>query len=138
MTAALPRRSMRYAGVSGCCALANNALLIGLDFIGLRALCCVMISAAVMIPLAYTLHTQWTFDTAPGRASFIRYAAISLLNLPASALLILLLRDGMQLPMIVIAPTVTIVLFCLNFFSARWSIGQAQDRPLPTIYRGRS
>lgn len=133
-----PRRGMRYVGVSGCCALVNNALLIGLDAAGLRALGCVVVSAAVMIPLAYMLHTRWTFDTVAERAGFVRYAAISLLNLPASALLVLLLRDWVRLPMVVVAPIVTIGLFCLNFFGARWSIARQHGRPLATFQRGRS
>ncbi|WP_332781298.1 GtrA family protein [Sphingomonas sp. PB2P19] len=134
----MPRRELRYVGVSGCCALVNNALLIGLDSAGLGALGCVLVSAIVMIPLAYILHTRWTFATVAESAGFVRYAAVALLNLPASALLVLLLHDWVRLPMVAVAPIVTIVLFCFNFFAARWSIARQHGRPLATFHRGRS
>jgi putative flippase GtrA len=135
---ALPHRGVRYLGVSGCCALVNNGLLIGLDAVGLRALGSVLVSAAVMIPLAYMLHTRWTFGTVAERAGFLRYAAVSMLNLPMSALLVLLLRDAARLPMIVVAPTVTLGLFCLNLLGARWSIARQHGRPPSPYRRGRS
>jgi putative flippase GtrA len=138
MKPVLVRHSARYIGVAGCCAVINNGLLIALDATGLQAIGCVAVSVTVMIPLAYALHTRWTFNTVAEKAGFARYAAISLLNLPASMVLILLLRDMAGLPMIVVAPTVTIVLSCLNFLTAHWSIARQRSRLHLPFQRGRS
>lgn len=120
--AAAGQRVPRYTAVSLFCVLFNNVLLIALDAGGVHYGAAVLISAAVMIPLSYTLQRLFTFAAEPGWAAFARYAAVQLVNTPIAWLLLLLIHDWGSLPMLFAAPLVTGLLFVWNFFTSGWAI----------------
>ncbi len=116
------RRAPRYTAVSLFCVLFNNALLIAFDAAGIHYSAAVLISAGVMIPLAYALHCTLTFAVEPGWRAFARYFGVQIVNTPMAWLLFLLIHDWGGLPMLIAAPVVTGLLFPWNFFSSGWAI----------------
>lgn len=127
---ALVQRSPRYIAVSLLCIAVNNALLIGLDRLGIYYGLSVLISAAIMIPLAYFLQIRVTFAAAPSFHAFWRYAAVMIVNTPAAFLLLLLIHDLGGVGMGVAAPVVTGILFIWNFTTSGWAIYSRRHRPL--------
>lgn len=116
------RRAPRYTAVSLFCVLLNNVLLIALDAAGIHYGAAVLISAGVMIPLAYALHSTLTFAVEPGWRAFARYFGVQIVNTPIAWLLFLLIHDWSGVPMLFAAPLVTGLLFLWNFFSSGWAI----------------
>jgi putative flippase GtrA len=124
------RRSPIYVTVSVVCVLFNNVLLIWLDRLSVYYAVSVIISAAVMIPLSFVLHSRFTFAVEPSALSFWRYASVQIVNTPAAWLLLLIIHDKGGVPMIYAAPIVTFILFVWNFAGSGWAMlaGGAQVR----------
>jgi len=122
MKGATVRRAPRYTAVSLFCVLFNNFLLIALDEVGIHYAVAVVISAGIMIPLAYALHSAVTFGAEPGWRAFARYFWVQIVNTPIAWLLFLLIHDWGDFPMLFAAPLVTGLLFLWNYFSSGWAI----------------
>ena len=115
-------RGPRYLAVSVVCVVVNNALLIGLDRLGVYYGLNVLISAAVMIPFSFALQVRVTFACEPTLRAFVRYAAILLVNLPAAFFLLALIHDWGRGSMPYAAPVVTMIMFLWNFVGSHWAL----------------
>jgi len=80
------------------------------------------ISYSAVVIAGYALHATVTFEKRYRWRGFIRYAAAMLVNLPASFILLFVLKHFLKLPMFLAAPLATGVLFCWNFLTSRWAI----------------
>jgi putative flippase GtrA len=115
-------RPARYLVVGGICALAQNAVMIAGDAFGGHFAALTVLSFALVTPLAYWLHTAFTFDKKRELRSFLRFAAGLATGFPLSLLVTGMLCSGLQAPMVVAAPITTVVLFFWNYCSAHWAI----------------
>lgn len=118
----------RYGLVSLLCVLINNLLLIGFDSIGLHYSLCVLLSVATMLPLGFFLQGSFTFGADLHWPAFRRYALALIGNLPLAVGLMWLIRDLAAAPMVIAAPTVTIIAFGLNFIASHWALAPAISR----------
>ena len=116
------RQPARYLISGGACALANNALLIAGARAGLATAELSLLSFAIIGTAGYGAHVHFTFRQKAGWRSYARFMAGVALGVPVAFMLLLLLRDVMQVPMVLAAPIATIVLMAYNYISARLAI----------------
>lgn len=120
--ASLQRYGARYLGVSLFCLLVNNALFIALDHMGLWFGWSVVISTIILTPLGFTLQSLATYDRELNWVAFRRYALAMAANPFLVFLLLWLIRDLANVPMIMAAPLVTGLMFVWNFATSNWAI----------------
>jgi putative flippase GtrA len=121
-------RAPRYIGVGIFCVLLNNALLIGLDWLGVHYGISVLISAAVMLPLGFILQSRLTFGTQPGWRSFGRYSSVMIVNTPLAWLLLWATHDHAGWAMIYASPVTIGILFVWNYLASGWAIAARRTR----------
>lgn len=120
---------LAYPLVAGFCALLHNAIIIGMDRIGVHYAIASTISFFTVAASGYLLHCAITFRTRPGLRSFLRYLVAMSFNLPLSIVALFLFHDLARLPMVIASPVATIALFVVNYFLSAWAIVGGQ----PTI-----
>ncbi len=81
-----------------------------------------ILSLFVVIPTGYLLHAGFTFGRDRSWSAFFRFAGSVLAGFPISLLTVALLSGGAGLPMVVVAPIATLVLFVWNYATAHWAI----------------
>ena len=68
-------RKIRYVVVGAICAAIHNAIMIGGDWLGAHYLPMNFVSFAVVTPVGYWLHSDFTFRGALSFRGFLRFAA---------------------------------------------------------------
>jgi putative flippase GtrA len=115
-------RTVRFAAVGVICAVAHNAIMLGLDRWQVHyALSCAL-SYVVVVVLGYKLHVHFTFEKVAHGASFWRYAAGMAANYPLTLLLLFAMCDLVGWPVTVAAPVATLAMLAWNFCASRWAI----------------
>jgi putative flippase GtrA len=113
---------LAYLLVAGTCALLHNAILIGLDAVGVDYVTASVVSFVVVVVVGYHLHRHFTFRGPAARLGIVRYAWAMAANLPLSVVGLFLCHTLLGLPMFVAAPLTVGALFLINFVLARWAI----------------
>ena len=122
--------SPRYVVVSALCTALNISLFIALDRMAVHYWVAVLISAAILIPLSYSLHLAWTFRVDGRAGTFARYAGTQIINTPVALVLFFVLIDRLGLEMRWAAPLVTALMFFYNLLSSYWAIALRQPSAL--------
>ena len=122
------RRSPRYAGVSLLCALLHNAIMIGLDRLGVHYVLCQTASAAVLLPTGYLLQARMTFGADRSWAGFVRYSAALITNYPVAIVALWLLCDVLALAMVWASPLSMLILFVWNYATSTWAFSGAAPK----------
>jgi putative flippase GtrA len=130
-------RPARYLVIGAVCALAHNLVMIVGDWLGAHYLALMLVSFGLVTPMAYWLHTAFTFDAPRTLRSFSRFAAGVATGFPLSLLLTALLFSGLGAPMIIAAPVTTVLLVFWNYCSARWAIVKGTRLKAPLGVAGR-
>jgi putative flippase GtrA len=115
-------RPTRYVVVGAICAAVQNAVLILGDRAGIHYLVTSFASIAVVTPLGYWLHSDFTFAEKLSLRAFLRFAAGIVAAIPVFLLTMATLCSVLGLPMIIAAPIGTVVLFAWNYLAAHWAI----------------
>jgi putative flippase GtrA len=115
-------RGGRYLTVGALFAVAHNVIMIGADFAGIHYVLSMIISFLVLVPMAYALHSRYTFRQAYSLAGFLRYAGGMIAAYPLSLGLMVLFCTGLDWPVLVAAPLTTVLLIVYNYASAHWAI----------------
>ena len=115
-------RPARYIVVGAICALIHNVVMIVGDVLGVHYLLMSVVSFGIVTLLGYLLHSGFTFRGQLSIAAFLRFAAGLAFGFPISLLVMAILCTGLGIPVIIAAPTATIVLFVWNYASAHWAI----------------
>lgn len=115
-------RPARYVVVGAICAAMHNVIMIGGDWLGAHYLPMNFVSFALVTPLGYWLHSDFTFHGTLSLRGFLRFAAGVAAGFPISLLVMAILCSGLGLPVIIAAPVATLVLFIWNYASAHWAI----------------
>lgn len=119
----------RFALVGLTCALVHNAIMIGLDRVGMHYAASSVVSFLVVVVLGYGLHVRYTFGVAPVSGAFWRYTLGMAANYPLSLVLLFVLCDLVQLPVAIAAPVATVMLFGWNFVASRWALIRPAAKP---------
>lgn len=111
-----------YGAIAGLCVLVNFAILMAGERIGIHYVLSTSISFVVCVVIGYGLHSRFTFVARPDATGLFRYTTAMALNLPLSVVALWLFHDLLDQPMVIAAPSSTLVLTLYNFFSSRWAI----------------
>jgi len=115
-------RAARYMVVGAICAVIHNVVMIVGDFLGFHYLPMNFVSFGIVTVLGYLLHSGFTFRGQLSIAGFMCFAAGLAVGFPISLLVMAVLCTGLGIPVIIAAPTATVVLFVWNYASAHWAI----------------
>lgn len=107
-----------YLVVALFCVALNNCLLIGLDFFGIHYSISSLIAAALIIPISYFLHCNFTYGVKENRSNFTNYFLQQSLNVPATIFLIFLLHDILKFSVPLSVIILTGVMAFYNFFGS--------------------
>lgn len=107
--------------VGALCALLANLAVITLVERGFGSLVASALAFGPVLITGYALHSMFTFSTPPSRGSFIRYTLVTLSNFPLWAAGLYLFGDVLRLPIVVVAPAVTLLMFLWTYLGARWA-----------------
>ena len=118
----LAQRSWRYTVVGLICALSNYAIMLTVDAAGGHYLLGTVIALIIVTPLAYLMHSQFTFDEPLRWNAFMRFVGGVASAYPVATLLMVILCSGLQLSVAIATPIATIALFAWNFLTAHWAI----------------
>lgn len=113
---------LRYSGGAVLCALLNNAILIGGDWLGLADWSSVFIAWASGGTLGYLWHHRVTFRAPGSLAGYLRMLAGTLVALPLAYAIIAILHGLLLWPMALAAPTMTVLMVFYNYLNARIAI----------------
>lgn len=121
-------RSPRYAIVSIVCALIYNGIMIGLDRLGIHYAVSQAVSAAVLLPVGYTMQARVTFVASRSWRDFLRYSAALLTNYPVAIAVLWLLCDLLRVDMLWASPISMVVLFIWNYMTSSWAFSADRHR----------
>jgi putative flippase GtrA len=122
------RRLGRYAPVAALCALLYNAIMIGLDAIGVHYIFSQAVSAAVLLPTGYWLQGRFTFEARASWPDFFRYSAALITNYPVAIAVLWLLRDVLAVKMIWASPIAMFALMAWNYATSSWAFSRRSGR----------
>jgi putative flippase GtrA len=120
-------RGGRYTLVGLMCAIAHNAIMIGVDQLGGHYLLGILISFLAVTPIGYALHSRFTFAEPLRLKTFTRFVGGVVAAYPVSVGMMVVLCSGFSLSVAIATPIATVALFVWNFVAAHWAI-------LPRIY----
>lgn len=126
----LVQRSWRYTLVGALCALSNYVIMLLNDAAGGHYLLGTVIAFVIVTPIAYVLHSRFTFVEPFSAKALIRYVGGVASAYPIAAGLMIVLCSGLRLSVAIAWPIVTVLIFGWNFTAAHWSI-------LPRLKLGR-
>lgn len=109
------------------CAIAHNAIMIAVDLAGGHYLLGTVVSFTAVTPLAYALHSRFTFAEPFRLKAFARFAVGVAAAYPVSTGMMIVLCSGLGLGVAIATPIATVALFVWNFVAAHWAI-------LPRLY----
>ena len=114
-------RFSRFVVVGGLCAVLSNASVIVLARHGFGGILASVIAFGPVLLIGYALHSFFTFGTQPSTLSFGRYALAMLANFPLWAASLGLFSDLLKVPVSIVAPITTGLIFLWNYLSAKWA-----------------
>ena len=118
----LAQRSWRYTVVGLICALSNYAIMLMVDAAGGHYLLGTVIAFIIVTPLAYLMHSQFTFAEPLRWKAFMRFVGGVASAYPVATILMVILCSGLRLSVAIATPIATVVMFVWNFAAAHWSI----------------
>ena len=118
----LVHRGWRYTLVGAFCALSNYVIMLLNDAAGGHYLLGTVIAFIVVTPMAYVLHSWFTFAEPFSGKAFIRYVGGVATAYPIAAGLMIILCSGLRFSVAIAWPIVTVLIFAWNFLAAHWSI----------------
>lgn len=115
-------RFPRYVAVGSLCALLSNAAVILLVRHGFRGVVASLLAFPPILLVGYALHSIFTFGAPATRVTFGRYALAVATNFPAFAVLLFIFCDVLKVPVGVVAPAATALIFLWSYVAARWAL----------------
>ena len=112
-----------YVGVGGGCALFNNAIAVIGDCAGANYLATTVLAIVLVTPLAFVLHSLFTFGSSPSLQGFLRFALGTATGSLLSLTLMTVLCSWLSMRASLAMPLATVLLFVWNFFKARFERG---------------
>ena len=114
-------RFTRFVLVGGLCALLSNVAVVLLVRSGFGILAASVIAFGPVLLAGYGLHSFFTFGTQPTQLTFLRYTFATAANFPLSVCVLYVGCDLLRLPVELVAPGTTALLFLWNYISSKWA-----------------
>jgi putative flippase GtrA len=118
----LVERGWRYTLIGAICALSNYAIMLSVDFLGGHYLLGTVIAFIIVTPMAYVLHSLFTFAEPFRLKAFMRFVGGVASAYPVATALMIILCSGLRLSVAIATPIATVAMFAWNFGAAHWSI----------------
>jgi putative flippase GtrA len=118
----IARQSTRYLAGGIACALLHNVIVIVASAYGMPYPAALVLSFCVVTPIAYMIHSAYTFEAGCSTRRLHRFMAGAASGFLVSAALMALFCSGLGTPVAIATPIVTVLLFLWNFALARWAI----------------
>lgn len=115
-------RGWRYTVIGAVCALANYLVILAVDFSGGDYLLGTVLAFLLVTPLAYALHSRFTFDEPLNFRSLKRFTAGAATAFPVALSVMAILCSGLHLTVAMATPIMTVAMFGWNFAAAHWAI----------------
>lgn len=119
-------QSSRYLAGGALCALLHNIIMIFGTQLDVAYPVMLILSFCITTPVGYLIHSVFTFEKARSLIRFRRFLLTAMMGFLGSMVLMVLLCEGLRVPVIVATPVATVILFLWNFTSARWAILQGR------------
>ena len=133
---ALAERGWRYSLVALLCLLLNYLIILAVDALGAHYLLAMTVAFVAVTPIAFLLHSQFTFGEPLRWRAFRRFTAGVASAAPIAYLAMIVLCSGFGLHVAVATPIATIVVFLWNFAAVHWAI--VPSFRLRSIFSGRA
>lgn len=111
-----------YTGVGVCCAILNNTIVLSADSAGISYLPATLLALTLITPLAYALHSIFTFRGPMSFKAFTRFASGTMLGSMLSVCLMVIFCSWLSIRVSIAMPLATLFLFVWNFLNARRAI----------------
>jgi len=111
-------KQVRYMFVGGICALINNTVLIGGDWLGFGYVVLAVAGFSAASSTGYLLHSLFTFRRKPGWAGYFGFMGGAALGIPVSLFILTIFRSGLEWPMWIAAPGMTAVMIIYHYCNA--------------------
>ena len=121
-------RGWRYTVVGALCALSSYAVMLTVDALGGHYLLGMVFAFLIVTPLAFLLHSSFTFAEQFRWASFARFVVGASAAYPIATVVMIILCSGFGLSVAVATPIAMAVMFAYNYAMAHWSI-------VPSVWR---
>jgi putative flippase GtrA len=108
--------------IGALCAVLNNLAIILGNLFGVHYIPMTIASFIIVTPLAYLLHSAFTFSERGSWRGFLRFSAGVATAFPLFFLFMAILCTGLRVPVVVAAPLITITMYIWNYASAHWAI----------------
>ena len=115
-------RPLRYVLVGATSAVGSNVILIGGDRLGVHYVPLMALSFLVVTPVAFWLHSRFTFGAPMSWRNLMRFASSVSAGFLMSFVMLALLCSGMGVSVAIATPIVTVVLFGWNYVTAHIAI----------------
>lgn len=115
-------RGWRYTLVGLACAVSNYVIMLANDAAGGHYLLGTVIAFVIVTPMAYALHSWFTFAEPFSGPAFVRFVGGVASAYPIAAGLLIILCSGLHLSVAIAWPILTVLIFGWNFAAAHWSI----------------
>lgn len=129
-------RFPRFVAVGGLCALISNVAVIVLVRCGFTSMIASLLAFPPVLLIGYALHSFFTFGVPATRVTFGRYALAIATNFPAWAALLYTFCDVLRVPVTIVAPAATALIFLWSYVAARWALLPAARNPNRDALRG--
>lgn len=126
MYRALAGQSLRYLLIGAFCAGLNNVVLISGEAVGLHYVASILLTFAIVQPASYLAHAWWTFDQPLSLPALGRFLMGSITGMILAGFTVGIMCGPFHLPMIVAAPSATVVTTIYNFMMTRWAVTHRQ------------
>lgn len=133
---ALAERSWRYSLVAVLCLLLNYLVILGVDWLGAHYLIAMTAAFVAVTPIAFFLHSHFTFREPLRWGAFRRFTAVVASAAPMAFLAMIILCSGFGLHVAIATPIATIAVFLWNFVAVHWAI--VPRFSLRSIFSGRA
>lgn len=118
----LLQRSWRYTTVGLGCAAANYIVILVVNSLGGHYLLGMLAAFLMVTPMAYVLHSVFTFAEPFSRKAFARFATTVIAGYPIATAMLIVLCSGLGLRVAIAYPIAVIGMFTWNFAAAHWAI----------------
>ena len=119
---ALAERGWRYSLVALLCLLLNYLVILAADWLGAHYLLAMTAAFLIVTPIAFLLHSRFTFGEPLRWDSFRRFTAGVATAAPVAYLAMIVLCSGFGLHVAIATPIATAVVFLWNFIAVHWAI----------------
>jgi len=112
----------RYLSVGVICAALHNLIVISAAWLGLHYLLALLLSAIVVTPAGYALHTLYTFGAVFSWSRFMRFVSGTIGGALLSLAIMFVLCTLFHVAVFIATPVATVIVFAWNYICARWAV----------------